>query len=89
MRPNSARTDWWAELEQATPEFPQSFHNSIGDPNPFWYTPAGGAGAIGNKIMEANTYVEIDPAAAGATITFSASVLSNTLFGRLHSARTR
>ncbi|MFM9011495.1 MAG: hypothetical protein ACKON8_11685, partial [Planctomycetota bacterium] len=28
--------------------------NTIGDPNPYWYTPSGGPGATGNKIMEAN-----------------------------------
>ena len=28
--------------------------NTIGDPNPFWYTPSGGPGSVGNKIMDAN-----------------------------------
>ncbi len=52
--------------------------NSIPDPNPFWYTPAGGPGSAGNKTMEANMYVE--PAAfSGQTVTFSGDVLSNNL----------
>ena len=54
--------------------------NSIGDPNPFWYTPSGGPGATGNKIMDANMYVE--PAAgslSGQNVTFAGVVLSNSL----------
>ncbi|HMO86178.1 MAG TPA: hypothetical protein PKC18_14780, partial [Lacipirellulaceae bacterium] len=52
--------------------------NTIGDPNPFWYTPSGGPGAQGNKIMEANMYVEND-SLVGQTVTFEGIVLSNTL----------
>lgn len=51
--------------------------NSIGDPNPFWYTPSGGPGAAGNKIMEAVVYVE-DASLIGQSVTFSGTVLSNT-----------
>ncbi|MFT3785431.1 MAG: LacI family DNA-binding transcriptional regulator [Tepidisphaeraceae bacterium] len=50
--------------------------NTIGDPDPYWYTPSGGPGATGNKIMEANLYVEND-ALAGETVTFTGNVLSN------------
>lgn len=52
--------------------------NTIGDPNPFWYTPAGGPGAAGNKIMEANLYQESTGPLAGQTVTFEGTVLSNT-----------
>lgn len=57
--------------------------NTINDPAAYWYTPAGGPGAKGNKIMDASFYVE--PAAgtlAGQTVTFSGNVLANTLFGK-------
>jgi hypothetical protein len=52
--------------------------NSIGDPNSYWYTPAGGPGCTGNKIMEANTYVE-PVGFGGQTVTFTGTVISNTL----------
>src|SRR5688572_2982602 len=32
--------------------------NTIGDPDPYWYTPSGGPGSTGNKIMDANMYIE-------------------------------
>ena len=32
--------------------------NTVNDPNPYWYTPSGGPGAMGNKIMDASMYVE-------------------------------
>jgi hypothetical protein len=55
------------------------FPNSIGDANPFWYTPAGGPGSTGNKIMEANLYLETTGGAlSGQTVTFQGNVLSNT-----------
>jgi hypothetical protein len=54
--------------------------NSIGDPDPFWYTPAGGPGATGNKNMDANMYVEVDDnSLAGQNVTFTGTVLSNSL----------
>src|SRR3954453_11819639 len=59
--------------------------NTINDPDPFWYTPAGGPGSVGNKIMDANMYVQ--PAAgtlAGQNVTFSGNVLSNTLIGHVN-----
>jgi PEP-CTERM motif len=59
--------------------------NTIGDPNPFWYTPSGGPGAVGNKTMDASMYVE-QPAGtyAGQTVTFTGNVLSNTLVGHVN-----
>jgi hypothetical protein len=53
--------------------------NTIGDPNPFWYTPSGGPGATGNKTMDANMYVQSDSALSGQHLTFTGDVLSNTL----------
>lgn len=54
--------------------------NTIGDANPYWYTPSGGPGAAGNKIMEANCYFEYPAGAlANETVTFNGTVLSNTL----------
>lgn len=52
--------------------------NTIGDPNPFWYTPSGGPGAAGNKIMEANLYHEVTGSYSGQSVTFAGKVLSNT-----------
>jgi hypothetical protein len=52
--------------------------NSIGDPNPYWYTPFGGPGSTGNKIMEANLYQEVlGGGLGGQTVTFNGTVLSN------------
>ncbi|CAN5532890.1 hypothetical protein BH09PLA1_BH09PLA1_18420 [soil metagenome] len=56
--------------------------NTIGDPNPYWYTPAGGPGSVGNKIMDANMYVEIG-SLPNQTLTFAGNVLSNSLFGQV------
>jgi hypothetical protein len=53
--------------------------NTIGDPNPFWYTPAGGPGSTGNKVMEANAYYEVNASYAGQAVTFQGTILSNTL----------
>lgn len=53
--------------------------NTIGDPNPYWYTPSGGPGATGNKIMDANLYVEMTDSLAGQSVTFTGRVLGNTL----------
>jgi hypothetical protein len=57
--------------------------NTIGDPNPYWYTPSGGPGAKGNKIMDANMYVETTGLYSGQTLTFSGNVLFNTLVGNV------
>jgi hypothetical protein len=53
--------------------------NTIGDPNAYWYTPSGGPGAAGNKIMDANFYQEFSGPLAGQTVTFTGNVLANTL----------
>ncbi len=55
--------------------------NTIGDPNPYWYTPSGGPGAAGNKIMEANLFIQEtnNPAFSGQTVTFTGFITANTL----------
>jgi PEP-CTERM motif len=58
--------------------------NTINDPNPFWYSPSGGPGAIGNKTMDANMYVETTGVFTGQTLTFDGDVLANTLFGHVN-----
>lgn len=60
--------------------------NTIGDPNPFWYTPSGGPGAVGNKIMDANFYQEFNGPLAGTTVTFTGNVLGNGLVGPVDGA---
>jgi len=57
--------------------------NTIGDPDPYWYIGGGGPGAIGNKIMDANMYVETTGVYSGQTLTFSGNVLANTLAGQV------
>jgi hypothetical protein len=58
--------------------------NQIGDPSSYWYTPSGGTGATGNKIMDANMYVETASGLySGQTLTFTANVLANTLVGKV------
>ena len=52
--------------------------NTIGDPNPFWYTPSGGPGATGNKIMAASLYAE-DNSLFGQTVVFEGDVTNFTL----------
>src|SRR5436190_21981785 len=58
--------------------------NTIGDPNPFWYSPSGGPGAIGNKTMDASMYVESTGVWTGQTVNFSATVLQNNLVGQVN-----
>ncbi len=53
--------------------------NTIGDPNPYWYIGGGGPGAQGNKIMEANMYVETNGVYPGQSLTFTGTVISNNL----------
>lgn len=64
--------------------------NSINDPNEFWYQCTGSGtapncgspGALGNKTMDANTYIEIPTNTVnGQTVTFQGTVLSNSLTG--------
>lgn len=52
--------------------------NTIGDANEYWYIGGGKPGAAGNKIMEANMYVELNGGLGGQTLTFAGTVLSNT-----------
>ncbi len=59
--------------------------NTIGDPNPFWYIGGGGPGAAGNKIMEANLYIETTGTLNGQEVTFQGSILSNS-FTAAHAA---
>ncbi len=56
--------------------------NTIGDPANYWFTPAGGPGATGNKTMDASLYVETTGVFSGQTIEFKGSVLANTLAGQ-------
>ena len=58
--------------------------NTIGDANPFWYSPSGGPGSVGNKTMDANFYVETTGLYSGQTLTFTGNVLANTLFGHVN-----
>ena len=53
--------------------------NTIGDPSSFWYTPSGGPGAVGAKIMDASFYQEFTGSLSGTTVTFTGLVLANTL----------
>ena len=58
--------------------------NTIGDPDPYWYQGGGGPGALGNKIMDANLYIENSALNDGTTLNFSGDVLSDT-FTSAHS----
>ncbi len=51
----------------------------VADSGTFWYTPSGGPGATGNKIMEANVYGQADGTYAGETVRFSGDVSDYTL----------
>ena len=53
--------------------------NQINDPSTYWYSPAGGPGATGNKIMDANLYNETTGTYVSTTLTFTGDVLSDTL----------
>jgi PEP-CTERM motif len=53
--------------------------NTIDDPGSYWYTPGGGPGAMGNKTMDANMYVETTGTLSGQDLTFTGLVLNNTL----------
>src|SRR3954471_5910865 len=58
--------------------------NTINDPNSFWYTPSGGPGAVGNKMMDANMYVETTGPLSGQSVTFTGNVLANSLVGSVN-----
>jgi hypothetical protein len=51
----------------------------VNDTSSFWYTPSGQPGATGNKAMDANLYQETTGVYTGQSITFTGTVLSNTL----------
>jgi hypothetical protein len=52
----------------------------LDDPAAFWYVGGnGGPGSTGNKTMEASSYVQSDGPLSGVNLTFSGTVLSNTL----------
>jgi hypothetical protein len=53
--------------------------NTIGDPNPYWYTPSGQPGATGNKIMVASLFAETTGLYSGQTVDFVGNVSSYTL----------
>ncbi len=54
--------------------------NTIGDPDPYWYLPSGGPGSVGQKIMYADSYAQVDDGSfAGQTLNFTGTVLSSTL----------
>lgn len=64
--------------------------NTIGDPNEYWYQNTtgmaadpvnpGGPGQAGNKIMDANLFIQVDDdSLAGTTVTFEGEILSNSL----------
>lgn len=61
--------------------------NQINDASAYWYVGGGAAGAAGNKIMDANMYVQND-GLAGQTVIFAARTLTNTLAGTLPSWET-
>lgn len=53
--------------------------NTIGDPDPYWYIGGGAPGSPGNKIMEANLFLQVDDGSlSGTTVTFEGEVLSDT-----------
>jgi hypothetical protein len=60
--------------------------NSVNDPSTFWYQGGGGPGHPGNKIMDANLYIESTGGLSGQLLTFQGDVLSNT-FTSAHQAR--
>jgi len=53
--------------------------NTIANTNAYWYSPSGGPGATGNKIMDADIYVDQVDTLSGQTVTFTGNVLANTL----------
>jgi len=53
--------------------------NTIGDPSTYWYVGGGAPGNPGNKIMDANMYVETTGVYSGQTLTFTGDVLGNSL----------
>jgi PEP-CTERM motif len=60
--------------------------NTVSDPDAYWYTPSGGPGAIGNKIMDASFFQEFNGPLAGTSVTFTGNVLGNGLVGPVDGA---
>jgi len=58
--------------------------NTINDPSSYWYSPSGGPGAVGNKNMDANMYIETTGVYSGQTLIFTGDVLANTLSGHVN-----
>src|SRR5256885_3726515 len=58
--------------------------NTVNDVSSFWYTPSGGPGAVGNKTMDANMYVESTGLYTGQTLNFTGIVLNNSLVGHVN-----
>jgi len=58
--------------------------NTVNDTSSFWYSPSGGPGAVGNKSMDANMYVETTGLYSGQNLTFTGNVLANTLVGHVN-----
>jgi beta-glucanase (GH16 family) len=56
--------------------------NQINDPSAYWYIGGGGPGAVGNKVIDANMYVETTGVYVNTTLTFTGEVLANTLAGQ-------
>jgi hypothetical protein len=52
--------------------------NTIGDPNGYWYVSTGN-NSVANKSMDASFYVEPAGSLPGVTVTFTGTVLANTL----------
>ena len=59
--------------------------NTIGDPATYWYVGGGAPGHPGNKIMDANMYVDNDTGHVldGQTVKFTGTVLANSLVGQV------
>ena len=55
--------------------------NTISDPSPYWYVGGGAPGRPGNKIMNANMYVEKTGGLSGESVVFTGTVLANTFTG--------
>ena len=54
--------------------------NTIDDPSDYWYIGGGAPGSPGNKTMDANLfYTYTDSPLSGQTVTFSGTVVANTL----------
>ena len=55
------------------------YPNTISDPATYWYVGGGAPGRPGNKIMDANMYVEKTGSLSGVNLVFTGTVTANTL----------